>query len=475
MPAETTPEKPVVTGAPPAADTSKPAATETAKEKPKADTGFGTFQRAKRVEKEKAAEKPVEKEKKDEKAIADVPAKEAEKEKEKPVETEKKTVLKPKPKKEPVDLEKLVASTAAATVKALKPEPKPEKDQKPAIPKEDVPKRRQSEWDAIQKAEEGGASHKGSAAAAAEIFRAEDQYISQWEKDNPGKRFNSDADEHNEWYDKNLPEWVDEASDAGKDAIKSELMEKRILEKLEKDKVGPLKQELESLKGDKSTQQAIQEAVPRIHAGLEAVAEAIDPELVKVLKSGKTAEDHDPLAHAILTAASNQLGVKLVEQAKIWATGGKAFSNDNPVHKFIEKTHDELVGTEDADGLKLVPEWEYYGMSAAQKSDHRPIDADVMAQAITQIEVQLASAAYKQENDRLERMATAKGWTKTKSPDEVNGNGHAEEEEVVEDVEKPRSPSTPATTVIRPGAKAEAKVTLSGGDRLVSGLFTRHS
>lgn len=426
------------------------------------------FTRAKKKEepkKEEAKAEPKSEEPKTEKVEAKTEAKAESK-------PEKKT-LKPlqKKEKEQVDLKELVTSVVEATAKAVKPK-EPKKEESDTLP--EVPDSRKSELQKIFMAEKNGATHKGATEQAAQLFRAEKDYIDNWQKENPGRRFNADADEHDSFYERNLPDWVESAVESGKSISERESLKKELLKDIEKDKIEPLSKELESLRMEKKFQEAVQQSIPRINSGIKSIAEAIDESLVKVLESGKSAEEHDPLAHAILSVAGPALSEKLVEAAKIWNTGGKAFNADNPSHKFIEQTHNSLVGAKDVDGLTLVPEWEYSQMPADKKRDHRPIDSDVISEAIIQSEAQLAANAYKVENDKMEKMAKARGWHKNGlSAKSDKTEGYKSDESDEEEVSKPRSPSTASRTTINPGAKVEAKVDTKAKDRLVGDMFRR--
>lgn len=467
------------------ADTKVTTATEkqepTAEQRAKAEKGSNRmhgdmFVRAKKPEKAKEVSKEA-KEEKEEKAIAEVTEKKEETTEEKKEAPAKKPTLKPTPKKE-VDLEKLVKSTVEATAKAVRAEPK-EKAEKAESPKENVPKRRQSEWAAIVKAEENGATHKGASTAAAEVFRAEDDYIHKWEQENPGKRFNAKASEHDDWYERHLPEWIEEASEAGESVTAQEAMEKKLLAKIEKEKIEPLQQKLSQAEL-RDKQREVESQVPQHIANSIGMAiNAINPEL---LKEGSKIDESDPVAHDVLLRIGPEIADQTHEALMLFATEGRTYDAKNTLHQRIISTAEEMEkdiadhsDTEKTDpqGRTFVTRSEWNEMNSAEQNKHWIVNGPLVAMKLASESAGKAKKLYEDESAKMERMAKARGWTRGKVSNGTDKNGHAEKEEVEEVTEKPRSPSTASTTVIKPGAKTEVKVPQNGGERLFTDMFKR--
>lgn len=391
----------------------------------------------------------------------------------------KKTALKPvvkAPAKPDVDIEKLVTSTVAATAKALHKEPVAAKEEAA----EEVSAARRDEWKAIQQAEAAGTTHKGAAQSALKVFKAEQSYIEAWQKENPGQKYNPNSNEHDAWYEKNLPPWMEEAAERGAQLAKDEAIEARVREKLAKEHE-PLKEKLAKLEL-LNTERNVREVAPRqINQGIGAAIHALNPELVN-LKEGQTIEAVDPVAHQVMLRAGPQIAHETHAALMLFASRGESLPDGDPMRGKIigaavamEKEISEASEADRtaSDGRTFVGLNEWAGLTEAEQAKHWTVTGEMVAMKLASGIAREAKAIYDQENDRMEKLAEARGWKKA---DSTNGSKPASDgisSEDNEDAGKPRSPSTAATTVIKPGAGGEAKTAANGADRLMAKIFRR--
>lgn len=388
---------------------------------------------------------------------------------------EKKAALKPVAKKEKpeVDLEKLVKSTIEATAKSIQP-----KEPAPKTEVDDVPAARREEFLAIKRAEEKNASHKGASVTALKVFKAEQDYITAWEKENPGKKYNPKSDEHDAWYEANMPEWMEEAAEVGTELAKREAIEKELKESLKKE-YAPLQEKLSKLEMMEVERRVERVAPHQANLGIVAAIQAINPEL---LKEGVKIEEADPVAHEILMEYGPKITSETHASLMLFATRGESLKDGDPMRKRIIDAASEMetqiqnASEEDRtapDGKTFVNLDQWAALSEAERGKHWTITGELVAMKLANETAAEASKRYKAESEKLEKLAVARGWTKNGATERTQAEPESESEEGSDNNGKPRSPSTAAQTVIKPGQTTEAKPSKDGGDILLSNMFGR--
>lgn len=156
------------------------------------------------------------------------------------------------------------------------------------------------------------------------FWQKEADYIAQWQRENPGRRFNKNEEEHSPFYAEAMPDYSD---DAFEDA-RTRLEDKRIAQ---------TEQALQSKVAELEHQTKMREEMPRIqervHEDLSILAAEADPEIAKlVVKDGKphlTAEavakmkEVDPIAHKVLSIESTRLQAVVGEMELMHAFPGQ--------------------------------------------------------------------------------------------------------------------------------------------------------
>lgn len=436
----------------------------------------------------KAEEKPdgKDEEKKETKAAkAKEPAKAKEEKAKEPTEEEKaaaaekakekKPALKPVAKKEKpeVDLEKLVKSTIEATAKATQPKEPPQKTEI-----DEVPAARREEFLAIKRAEEKNASHKGASVTALKVFKAEQDYIATWEKENPGRKYNPKSDEHDKWYEENMPEWMEQAAEAGTELAREEAIEKRLRENLKKE-YAPMEEKLSKLEMLEVERRIERTAPHQANVGIAAAIQAINPEL---LKEGVKIEEADPVAHEILMEYGPKITSDTHAAMMLFATRGESLKEGDPMRARIITAAGEMesqiqnASEEDRtapDGKTFVNLDQWAALNDAERAKHWTITGELVAMKMANETAGEAAKRYKAESERLEKLAKARGWVSSGATHKTQDAPAEETEEDLENNGKPRSPSTAAQTVIKPGQNTEAKPSVSGADRMAARMFAR--
>lgn len=402
-----------------------------------------------------------------------------------PAKAVKKT-LKPKPveKKPEVDLEKLVSSTVAATAKAVR-------EASPEVKPEEVPSSRTEEYAAIKKAETDGLARKGAAEDARKAFKLEQEYVAQWKKDHPGESFDAESGEHDKFYEENVPEWIEDATEAGREAIaKSAIMEEA--RKEAKKELEPLQEKLSAAEMREQQRVIHQSSEGQVRVGIGLAISALNPEL---LKEGVKIDEVDPLAHEIMLQVGPEIAATTQEALMLFATEGRSFQDDKTnkpeelarhvLHTKIlstaESLENDFTGRSDEeltqpDGKMFATRAQWNSMSAPERAKHWIVTGELVALKLANDAADKAKIMYDTEQKRIERLTKRPTQTQTTTVKSSNGTKpHVEQtaEEVNDDEVKPRSPSTAADTAIRPGVTVTAQTSKNGADRMVSRMFGR--
>lgn len=283
---------------------------------------------------------------KEEAKPAEKPKEEAPKAEEKPAEQQDppKEEKKPKTKapkviraEELLDEDAITKAATAAATAAVKATQKQEEP--PAEP--ELPRSVQRKMD-IFKELETDPRFKGITKQVVEFKKAggtEDQYKAQWLKDNPGKKFDPNDDDHTDWYADNDPTAKHDDIDEAVEEAQARLLEKRSDEratKIVEERLSKREQEERRRQAAPLADQAAQESV------MEAI-EALDPKLVEVVqKSGeKGLADEDPIAYNILSSVAGTFAPLISETVRI-AEGLTAPDDRNPLHATLNRVAGEI-------------------------------------------------------------------------------------------------------------------------------------
>ncbi len=237
--------------------------------------------------------------------------------------------------------------------------PKPEPKQTPKLSEEDAHTR-----EVFEQMAQDDPEYKKVIQQFDTFVVAEEGYRKQWEKDNPGKKFEPAAEEHKEFYDANEPEY--EETDFHRAEVR---LEARKVNQEERQK------ELHQ-KAVSELSERIKEIPSEVTAELAA---ATDPELAKVDLKKTTLRAHDPIAEAALRPYIPELTAKVTLIEKVFKpNAGIPFNDKNPLdlevlQDIYQIEQSILQGPAEGKvngGRTLVPIEDYNSMSMAERQKH---------------------------------------------------------------------------------------------------------
>lgn len=413
----------------------------------------------------KEPEKKAKEAKEPEKAAAEPEKKEPEK---KPVRVSRKAV---------VDQEGMVARAASAAAKAAVEAAvikKPGEPPKPSIESdiERLPDEYKRDVKILQKMEEMlPEKYKGKSDEFIRKAIKADEYARKWETANPGQEFDKDAEEHNAFFEKNDVNWDDDDFENAKDELrigpKLAKERERIDKQLEEMRTKDLQREIEPVISQKKASVArhVIAEIDKDFVGMVDQDGRINkPELDKLRGIDEVKTD------AILLAANQ--AAKFVDTVEriFHPTGKFKFDEKNGDHvavaQFLIEQEDKILGSDeqvqlDNSGRQFVTRAQYGELSPAQKRNYWCLTPDDLVYLKTLEAKLMAKDTIKTEEERLSRIAEARGW-KLKSGDEQEPE--KKDKPVVK--AKPDSPSGGEGVKVDPPSKEPVKATDGFSNRL---------
>jgi hypothetical protein len=180
-----------------------------------------------------------------------------------------------------------------------------------------------------------------------EFWRREEEYTLNWKKNNPGKKFNSEDDEHAEFYDANQPDIADkDITDAHITVRAREIAAKEIDARVKKE-VDPIRQELSAAARDTLEIKIKPIIATGVAAAVAAMAVEAVPEFKEILKDGKLTpeavdamQEQDPAAMQAINREGRALRARVAE-VKRMAHLGEHFEFD--AGKRVELKDGEVI------------------------------------------------------------------------------------------------------------------------------------
>lgn len=319
----------------------------------------------------------------------------------------------------PVDHEALAeaVSRGVATAMTPKPEPKPELvDEFASLPaKEQAKVPVLKEMEALYPDR-----YKGLAKAYADNFKAVLEYQQAWEKENPDKEFDPDAEEHNTFYAKHGVGWDDEdfvnaAVEVRAKKLKSDLKAENnerlsAIERREQARELEPKVYLESKRAARQVFNSLGDQFKDIVAENGGVNGALAQKVIT----------EDPLAADIIFPEVVKIERLCAESFRLHS-GVTDFDKNNPDHvylaNFAATAESEIEALPKADqtnekGQKFATAAQYAKMTESQRSKHYRLSSEDLNNLLAADLGARAKARLDGERTRLEQMAKKYGYTK---------------------------------------------------------------
>lgn len=213
-----------------------------------------------------------------------------------------------------IDTEAVTKAATTAAVAAVQAT----RDAEPKKPKEEIelPKDIERRLDYYKELESLDTRYKGISEKVVEFSKKggiEDQYIAQWKKENPGKEFDPESDEHEDFYRTNAPDYDENDFEAAREAV----IERRAVEKAKK-AMEPTIEKQRRAQIEKEVAPKLDQASFSLIAGSLG---AIDEDLIKVAqeKGDDGLEEVNPLAAQVVGEVVPQYEALAHEAVKLFS------------------------------------------------------------------------------------------------------------------------------------------------------------
>lgn len=358
------------------------------------------------------------------------------------------------------------AATAAtnAAIAALKPTTPPVK------PAEDIESQLHAddrkEYEVAKYLAERDPRYKDAPATILSHVKQVDQYVRRWEQLNPGKAFDKEDEEHDDFYAKFQKPW----SESEYEDIKLEMA----YEKLHAKKAAAVEPEIQKLKAE-NARLALKPTIDQTYgyvAGL--LAKSIMP--TAEFKEGwfdKLAET-DPITTEALSQTIVNLKPFVEAAVQIDDPEGRVpFDANNEHHQawldFLQEKESQFVGAE-YDGKQFATRREYAAMTKAQRARHWYLDRETLVTEMVKDTAAAVAKNVESEKKRQERIALAMGYVPKAA---TNGSPNSA---VPPKTGNPTTPtltngSTPKPDSPSVGSGPKIDQVPQGGDRGMNGLL----
>lgn len=390
----------------------------------------------------------------EEKAARETKEKEAaDKEKAKTAKTTAKPAAKPARKPEPAKQltgEEIAEAAARGVATAMQVKPADTKPAAPAGPElSDAEKRRVGVLEQMEKM--FPEKYKGLSEKYKTGLTSLAQYAQEWERAHHGETFDENAEEHEDFFSKNSPDWEDDDYTEALTEIKSE------------EKVAKVSEKTNERLSKFERAEKLREEEPKIAASTAKPASlfwkdhgedfgaiikedgTVDAEKFKAL------QDADPVTFGIRLQAAQALDAEVRELYKVM-NGLTDYDPNNQIHRAISsfadlkeqelaaKPHEERL---DGGGRDFLPAAKYYKLSKEKRQDYWTFGVDELGALRAAALADWSKNLVKSEEEKLENWAKARGLKKADATEQAQPAKKAEEEETPEPTgDKPLSPST---------------------------------
>lgn len=235
---------------------------------------------------------------------------------EKPAEEKPKAAPKTRAQKPRVGLttdevQSAVQAGALAAIEATRPAPVQER---PAAEEVQLSDKDRHTIEALRMMETENPKFKGVADQTVAFWKKESKYIEDWEASNPGKKFDDQSDDHQEFYERHQPDVDADALDRAKLKVATQPMVK-VAEEATK-VANEAKETTRRIQFERNFDKAVPEMEQAIESGLLEVVEKSNPELAKLMgdkgkrrwseESMKKIEEEDPVAFDLIQSEAEK-------------------------------------------------------------------------------------------------------------------------------------------------------------------------
>lgn len=320
--------------------------------------------------------------------------------------------------------------------------------------------------------------HKNLATQFIDFYKAEPAYIAEWERNNPGKRFNPDDEEHEAFYERHEPKVdPDEFADAKDQMIRKSVTEEitqkvtqEVTERVSKE----FKPKVEEVEFKENLRTKAPEISKRADTGMISMLGQIEDATVKESlvvdgqvvvneETDKRLTEANPDKREIIDEEASLLRGLLHELHSMDELGDRYKADPRAVRLIGDvafRVEKEMAGKTASDGRKIITqdEWDARLRQIAQMpkteqqaavrefvEKHCQLPAAAVEEALIKESTQRTNARLTHLNKLIERYSGAKGGNGTQSPPKKEGTPPPAENRPGTTPE-PRRQKPPATT-----------------------------
>lgn len=385
------------------------------------------------------------------------PAAAAEEEVKEPEPEPPKTIVKKKAAAAPAppDITQITTAATTAAVRALRESPKPETA--PLKPEDALKPEDRHEWEVAKAMAENNPKYKDAPRVVLEHIKKSEAYAARWETQNPGKVFNPDDDDHNEFFEGLEKPWPDHEFRTAE----IEMAATRVAEKNNRNadtKIKALEQDNARLELTPIIERTFLAAAGHMAKQLNVYEKLVSGTFDKL-------EEEDPITAGAIKTTLRPIQPLLEAIVQIDDPKGRfPIDQNNQAHQawlqLLADKEAQYSGVESKDGKMFTSRISYERMNAAQRARHWYLTADHLASEIVEDAVKAALEYVQTEKERQKKIAISLGYLPPPDPKAItpksaatNGSVAAEHAAAQPGVVKPASPS------VGSGAKIDSKAT----------------
>lgn len=272
-------------------------------------------------------------------------------------------------------------------------------------------------------------------------------YEQKWRDENPGKEFDPEDEEHNDFYERIEPDVTEREFRKAEVAMEADRIAEEKLKKKLKDEVEPLKERQRQREAKEKVEELRTRIISDCEQTMASVLESILPNEAEAIKKNpekaseivKALEESDPEAFDVMRETSNAAMALIGETVKLWNSDGLVpFDPKNPVHDAIRKFSlskeqeiKKLPPSKQVHGGKRFATWaEMEKMGAAERERHWVLTDQHIVQMLKGEFAANAKAQYEHRMGRIRKYAEKAGKTVEKQEktekEKASANGSPE-------------------------------------------------
>lgn len=374
---------------------------------------------------------------------------------------------------EPIDTSKLVTDAINATARAMQPAAKLEVASSPR-PEDALKEDDRQEYILAKYLSDTNPKFKGAEKVVLEHIKKSEDYAARWEAANPGKLFDPDDDDHNDFYNSLTKPWSDrDFRDAEIEMKAEQIVERRL--KGSQAKLDKLEQDSARIELTPAVEKTFQSAAAYL---ARSVGEDVHE---KITKHGfSKLEEEDPITAQVLAETLGPLQPIIETIIQIDDARGRfTWDSKNPLHqKWNEILIDgeaKCTGMKDDQDRLFCTRANYAQMNSVQRQKHWYLTQDHLVAGVVDYAAKTAASIIKTEKERQKKIAESLGYVPKSA---IAGNGAASA--TSKPGEKPTTEKQPETVAkpVSPSVGSGAKIDDKGekpktGNAALMDAFTK--